>query len=208
MPDRQESASSEKPKEGESEEPRSRIKRTVEFFDSTTKVLIAVGALIAAVTGVWVAVNHLKSSVVSANPAHQPTFQGSPTVAPSAGGVPVAYQGSWQGYIVYGGTSNSVNMMLGNGANGAQVGNFMNSALGCNRQVYLEGGGGPVFLRLILAPGQTGQCVPVMYARVTLTPAGLSIVMEDNSEMRRSGVRFPNAAQEPPMFAGLRPASR
>jgi hypothetical protein len=52
----------EKPTKPESKEQHGRVARAVEFFDSTTKVLVAVGALIAAAAALWAGIAHLSSS--------------------------------------------------------------------------------------------------------------------------------------------------
>lgn len=44
------------------------LKRTLSFFDSTTKVLLALGGLIAAVLGLWTAVSQITSARPTARP--------------------------------------------------------------------------------------------------------------------------------------------
>ena len=50
------------------------IKRITDFFDSTTKILVAIGGLLAAATGLWVAVSNLASNgPASPHPTVPPT---------------------------------------------------------------------------------------------------------------------------------------
>jgi hypothetical protein len=66
-----------KPDESDSDEQRGWIARSAAFFDSTTKVLVAVGGLIAAVTALWAGITHLTSGTPSpsASAATQSTTQ-------------------------------------------------------------------------------------------------------------------------------------
>lgn len=54
-----------KPEESGSDEQRGWIARATAFFDSTTKVLVAVGGLIAAVAALWAGIAHLASGTSS-----------------------------------------------------------------------------------------------------------------------------------------------
>jgi hypothetical protein len=109
----------------------------------------------------------------------QETIAGSHS--PSA--IPIGYQGAWRGNILYGTTSDRVSMTLDPGAVGAQVGMFTNYALGYQRSAYLEGDGGPIYLRLVATSASAGTCAPFVYARATSTSGGLNMVMEDASEV-------------------------
>lgn len=82
---------------------------------------------------------------------------------------------------MYGAENIAVSMTLGQGADGAQVGSFVNETLDCEATVYLEGGPGPVYLRLITTTNALNECVSLAYARATLTSSGLDFIFEDSS---------------------------
>jgi hypothetical protein len=106
---------------------------------------------------------------------HWPPFKSpnpGPSPSPSATGVPADYQGTWQGNYTAANTAYRISMTLGPGADGTQVGEFTNFNLGCQSAVYLEGGKGPIFLRLVLTSNNNlNQCAS-SYARATLTSSG------------------------------------
>ena len=114
-------------------------------------------------------------------PVSQPA-QINPTVTQSANEVPADYQGTWQGYIVDGEVSDQISMSIGQGADGAQVGEYSNETLGCQATVYLEGGEGPIYLRLVTTSNALNECVPFAYARASLTSGELNLALEDTSE--------------------------
>jgi hypothetical protein len=112
--------------------------------------------------------------------------QVTPTSSQAANGVPADYQGTWQGDIDYGNGIAQVSMTLGQGADGTQVGEFTLYGRDCQRSVYLEGGQGPISLRLDLTSGSLSECAPFVYASVTSTSSGLYVVMQDTSEVSAS----------------------
>jgi hypothetical protein len=114
--------------------------------------------------------------------AHWPPF-GSSHSASLSSGVPADYQGTWQGNIVDGNTSNQVSMSLGQGADGTQVGEFSNETLACQGAVYLEGGEGPIYLRMVTTSNTLNECVPFFYARASLTSGELNVALQDTSEV-------------------------
>jgi hypothetical protein len=71
-----------KPDKSESQERHGWIARTVGFFDSTAKVLVAAGGLIAAATGLWAGISHLTSSGTP-SPSASATTQSATQVAAS-----------------------------------------------------------------------------------------------------------------------------
>ncbi len=110
----------------------------------------------------------------------------SPAPTPAETGIPAAYQGTWEGGIVYQDVYDEVSMSLNQGPVGTQVGQFMNDTLDCQASVYLEGGNGPIYLRLILTSSPENVCVPFMYAQATLTSSGLNFALEDTSQVSPS----------------------
>lgn len=101
-----------KPGESQQQKPIGRVTRAVTFFDSTTKVLLAVGGLIAAATGLWAGITHLASSGTSggsARPTTEVTIGPSHATSPSASAGPTApessalpsfgaFVGAWEGH--------------------------------------------------------------------------------------------------------------
>jgi hypothetical protein len=112
-----------------------------------------------------------------------PSTSASPTLGPAETGVPLAYQGSWEGGLTYEGEANYVNMSLNQGSVGTQVGQYVNDTLHCQASVYLEGGNGPIYLRLVLTSNPENVCVPFVYAQANITSSGLYFVLEDTSEV-------------------------
>jgi len=148
--------------------------------------LIAVGTVLLVVIGyitLAYTVHLWPDSSPNPAPTSSPSTEQTGTGSQPVIGVPADYQGTWQGNIVYGTTSDRVSMTIGHGTVGTQVGEFTNYALGCQRLVYLEGGTGPIYLRLVATSNSASQCASFVYARVTKTSTGLDIVMEDTSEV-------------------------
>ena len=124
------------------------------------------------------------TSSSSSPPADVGAQLGATTSSPA--GLPAGYQGAWQGDLVYGAENIAVSMTLGQGADGAQVGSFVNETLECEATIYLEGGQGPIYLRLVTTTNALGECVSLAYARVTSTSSGLDFTFEDSSEVSPS----------------------
>jgi hypothetical protein len=160
--------------------------------------LVALGTILLVVfgyVGLAYTVHWPPYSAPSPGPTNSPPTIG-PTVADSQvaatstqppTGVPADYQGTWQGNIVQsaavGTATIQVSMTLGHGADDTPVGDFTDNTLDCQAVVYLEGGDGPIFLRLVVTSNTLGECAPFAYARVTLTSSGLYFVFEQTSEV-------------------------
>lgn len=156
-----------------------------------TLVLVVLAYLTVASQVHWVPFGHTPSpgpTSPSTSTSSSPLSIGEQiaTTTSSPAGLPAGYQGTWQGDLVYGAENIAVSMTLGQGADGAQVGSFVNETLDCEATVYLEGGQGPVYLRLITTTNALNECVSLAYARATLTSSGLDFIFEDSSEVSPS----------------------
>jgi hypothetical protein len=158
-----------------------------------TILLVVIGYVGLAYTVHWSPYSTSNPGSTSSPPAIGPTVTGSQSTATGTGtqsatGIPVVYQGTWQGNIVQvntaaGTNTGQVSITLGQGADGSQVGEFTSNTPPCQASVYLEGGDGPIFLRLITTSNPTGECAQLSYVRVTLTSSGLYFVFEQSSEV-------------------------
>ena len=163
--------------------------------------LIALGTILLVVLG-YVAISY-PAHWVPFSPSPAPTIAASrprpiitspapapattpPAPTPAETGIPAAYRGTWEGGIVYQGVSDEISMSLNQGPVGTQVGQFMNDTLDCQASVYLEGGNGPIYLRLILTSNPENVCVPFVYAQAILTSSGLNFALEDTSQVSPS----------------------
>jgi hypothetical protein len=91
--------------------------------------------------------------------------------AAGSSAVPASYQGTYSGDLgVPGYASLSIGLTLQSGSQGADVGELTSSTAGCQVALYLDGGSGPIDLRLVVAnpQGACGLLSYIKYAQVTL----------------------------------------
>ena len=116
------------------------------------------------------------SSSPAAPPASAPTVipsRATTSDLPSADGVPVDYQGTWEGEISGSAGPFEATMNLGPGTDGSKVGIFQNDTYGCRGSIYLESGDGPISLRIVTTTNPDDECVWLADAQATVTSGGL-----------------------------------
>jgi hypothetical protein len=147
-------------------------------------VLVAVVALLVSIAVAAIAYFTLAysahwppfSSSSAASPTRAPTVipsRATTPASPSADGVPVDYQGIWEGEISGSAGPFEATMSLDQGTDGSRVGVFQNETYGCRGAIYFEGGDGPIFLRIVTTSNPYDDCVRRAYAQATLTADGL-----------------------------------
>jgi hypothetical protein len=152
---------------------------------------IGVAAVVVIAIVVGAAQGHTPSSAGShppASPTATVTASSSPTTSTATTGLPTGYAGTWQGSLTAAnGSSVNLSMTLSQGSPGTQIGTLVDETYDCDAAVYLEGGSGPVYLRLITTSNALGECVSNAYAQTLLTSSGsLQFTFEQSSAVNPS----------------------